>query len=232
MQIDLGALRRRVMGRMKRRPLFTVVLLLLVVMAAFFRLQGNIRPVATKMAVSAVSNWATDVVNAAVEEEVVAEGLAYSSLINFEKMADGSVSAIYTDIAKLNRLKTEVTAVVLERITNCEPGEISVPLGNILETELLAGRGPKLRIRVIPLGYVYTEVENRFESAGINQTRHRIILRVTADMTVLIAGYSAPTSVSTEVCVAETVIVGSVPENYTVITEGEVFDKYNDFLID
>ena len=79
---------------------------------------------------------------------------------------------------------------------------------------------------------MHTEVENRFESAGINQTRHRILLRVTAKMTVLIAGYAAPASVSTEVCVAETVIVGSVPENYTVITDGEVFDKYNDFLID
>ena len=232
MQIDLGAVRRQLLLRVTRRPFVTALLMVFVLVAIFFRVQGNIRPVATKMAVSAVSNWATEVVNAAVEAEVVAEGLAYSSLINFEKMADGSVSAVYTDIAKLNRLKTEVTAVVLERIINCKPGEIAIPLGNILETELLAGRGPKLRIRVIPLGSVYTEVENRFESAGINQTRHRILLRVTAEMTVLIAGYAAPTSVSTEVCVAETVIVGSVPENYTVITDGEVFDKYNDFLID
>ncbi|MBQ3096273.1 MAG: sporulation protein YunB [Clostridia bacterium] len=232
MQIDLGAVRRQVFRRLKRRPFVPVLVTVFVLLALFLRVQGNIRPVATKMAVSAVSNWATDVVNAAVEAEVVAEGLAYSSLINFEKMADGSVSAVYTDIAKLNRLKTEVTAVVLERIANCEPGEIAIPLGNILETELLAGRGPKLRIRIIPLGSVHTEVENRFESAGINQTRHRILLRVTAKMTVLIAGYAAPASVSTEVCVAETVIVGSVPENYTVITDGEVFDKYNDFLID
>lgn len=232
MQIDLGSMRRRLYRRVKRRPFVPALLMLFALLAAFLRVQGNIRPVATKMAVSAVSNWATDVVNAAVEAEVVAEGLAYSSLINFEKMADGSVSAVYTDIAKLNRLKTEITAVVLARITNCEPGEISIPLGSILDTELLAGRGPKLRIRIIPLGSVHTEVENRFESAGINQTRHRILLRVTAEMTVLIAGYAAPTSVSTEVCVAETVIVGSVPENYTVITDGEVFDKYNDFLID
>lgn len=232
MQIDLGAVRRQLLLRVTRRPFVTALLMVFVLVAIFFRVQGNIRPVATKMAVSAVSNWATDVVNAAVEAEVVAEGLAYSSLINFEKMADGSVSAVYTDIAKLNRLKTEVTSVVLERIINCKPGEIAIPLGNILETELLAGRGPKLRIRVIPLGSVHTEVENRFESAGINQTRHRILLRVTAEMTVLIAGYAAPTSVSTEVCVAETVIVGSVPENYTVITDGEVFEKYNDFLID
>jgi len=141
LQIDLGAVRRQVFRRLKRRPFVPVLVTVFVLLALFLRVQGNIRPVATKMAVSAVSNWATDVVNAAVEAEVVAEGLAYSSLINFEKMADGSVSAVYTDIAKLNRLKTEVTAVVLERIANCEPGEIAIPLGNILETEILPGAG-------------------------------------------------------------------------------------------
>lgn len=232
MQIDLRAARRRIFAGLRRRPLAALLALFVLFGGIYFRVRGNIRPVALQMATSAVSNWAAEVVNAAVAEEVVAEGLTYSSLVAFEKMSDGRMSAVFTDIAKLNRIKTAVNAIVIDRITNCEEGEVAIPLGNILGSEILAGRGPRLRIRMIPVGTVYSEVENQFESAGINQTRHRILLRVRAEMTVIIAGYSANTSASTEVCVAETVIVGAVPENYTVITDGEVFDKYNDFLID
>lgn len=232
MQIDLSVLRKRGAQAIRRRPIRFALLLILLLLFLLIRMSGSLRPVATVMAVSKVQNRATEAINAAVEQEVLREGISYASLIGFEKSGDGSVTAVYTDIEKLNRLKTAVTERVLAQITAMPQGEISIPLGNILNSDLLSGRGPRLPVRILPMGNVSARVENCFDSAGINQTRHRIMLSVRAELCVLIGGYSADTCVTEDVCIAETVIVGAVPESYTLITDGELFEKYEDYLHD
>lgn len=230
MTVDLRPLRKCARRIARREKLLWVVVLVGAVLFLTLSVEKNLRPIAMQMAVTRAQYFASLAINRAVLAEVEREGVEYASLVQLRTDDSGRVTALSTDVEALNRLKGAVTDRALAEIAAYEPGELSVPLGNLINGELLSGRGPRIRVRMIPLGYATCETENSFESAGINQTRHRIFLRVRAELTVIIAGYGTTASVTTDVCVAETVIVGGVPENYTLITDEEIFDKYNNYL--
>ena len=93
--------------------------------------------------------------------------------------------------------------------------ELSIPVGTLTGSTLLAGRGPCIRVRMQAVGSADASLRNAFSAAGINQTRHQILLHVDVYTGILLPGFTASTKVSNEIAVAETVIVGSVPETYT-----------------
>ena len=92
--------------------------------------------------------------------------------------------------------------------------ELSIPVGTLTGSALLAGRGPRISVRMESVGSSSARFENRFTSAGINQTNHRIVLEVNVSVSILLPGFTTATQVANEVTVAETVIVGAVPDTY------------------
>ena len=106
---------------------------------------------------------------------------------------------------------------MVERFADTDLTRISIPLGNLIGGTLLSGKGPRLKLDILSVTNVVTSFRNEFTSAGINQTRHRIILDVDVSLEVLMGPDSGTDSVLTEVIVAETVIVGSVPDAYAAI---------------
>ena len=230
MTIDFRAVRHKLFHAARKKPflIFGGLFLLLLIMLLWT--ESNLRPVAIQMAASRAKYWMSSAIVRAVERVIDEENVNYADLVSFEKDSSGLISAVMTDISRLNRLKNEVTGAALEEIAKYETGEIRIPIGNIINGELLSGRGPSLSVRIIPIGFASTEIENVFEDAGINHTRHRILLCIRAEMTVIIAGRTTSVAVSNEVCIAETVIVGAVPDSYTLITDTEAFDKYNNFI--
>ena len=84
---------------------------------------------------------------------------------------------------------------------------------------------------MVPIGYVTTTISNEFTSAGINQTLLRIMMSVTGTVTVVMAGYSATSEVTTDFCIVETIIVGAVPQGFTEVTgSGSLSSNINDFM--
>ena len=91
---------------------------------------------------------------------------------------------------------------------------MKIPSGTLTGLTLLSGRGPAVEIRIVPAGYVRTAVENGFEAAGINQTRHSISVRITAELLAVLPGISEPVTAQTSCVLAETVMIGEIPEVY------------------
>ena len=89
-----------------------------------------------------------------------------------------------------------------------------MPLGSLFDLEPLWAKGPALRARAMTVGTVRTEFESQFTSAGVNQTLHRIWMEVSVPMKLLLPGGEVETTLHTRLCVAETVIVGKVPDTY------------------
>jgi len=125
----------------------------------------------------------------------------------------------------VNRLKTEIVEDVLESLSQINHSELAIPLGNLTGADILSGRGPKVPIRIVPLGVVEANFSNEFVSAGINQTRHQIMMEIHVDVSVLFPGYSAEKKVTTQICVAETVIVGNVPDSYLNFEDSGIFRR-------
>ncbi len=169
------------------------------------------------MAENTVKAKAAIIISTAICEEIESKEITYDTLISFEKDSAGRISALKTNIIEINRLKAKLSVKILEALENMDTAELSVPLGTVIGGDLMSGRGPGIRINVIPVGSVDTEIKNEISSAGINQSRHQVMMRVTAELTIITAVTSITTNVETYICIAETVIVGDVPGSYTNI---------------
>jgi len=185
----------------------------------------HLRNMLSNLAVTRVSNAVNRTVNTAISDAVERGAFRYDSMILFEKDNEGKITALETNMAEMNRLQSEIMADVLDRLSVVSESELSIPLGTLTGTPLLAGRGPRIPIKMEFVGSSSARFENDFTEAGINQTKHRILLYVDVSVSVLLPGFSAYTKVSNAYTVAETVIVGSVPETYTYFHSSDPTDE-------
>ncbi len=143
--------------------------------------------------------------------------LSYGDIVQMSKDDEGKISSIEMDGGKINRIKTTLEKKVLEAFREKGTVEYRIPLGTLLGIDYLSGRGPGIPMKLIPMGYLQGKVESEFESAGINQTSHRLILNLTMKATTIVPFRRSDITVSTNFVLAETVIVGQVPDYYTNI---------------
>jgi sporulation protein YunB len=180
-----------------------------------------------------VSNAVNRIVSEAVDEAIASGEISYDQLISFEKDNDGRITAVHSNVAACNRLQSEILDIILTRVDQVSARELSIPIGTLTGSPLLAGRGPRISVRMESVGSSSAWFENEFTSAGINQTNHRIVLHITVSVAILLPGFSTATEVENEVTVAETVIVGAVPDTYTYFntTASDYVAEAKDYVI-
>ena len=199
---------RKALGRLS----LLLLLLTLFVAAAFGlrRMQGLLRELAVAR-----------VISEAVGDAIADGSFQYDRMIAFETDNEGRITAVKSNMTEFNRLQTVVLDQVLARISEVSTRELSIPIGSLTGTALLAGRGPRITVRMQSVGSSTANLRNEFTSSGINQTRHQIIMDVDVRISVLLPGCVTSVPVSQSFSVAETVLVGAVPENYTYFSARE-----------
>ncbi len=192
-----------------------LTLLTLALLAAAVSLLWHLKPVMTSMATARVSNMVNRIVSAAVNEAVENGQIDYGNFVIFDKDDTGHITALRSNVAEVNRMQGQIADEILHRLSEISTSELEIPLGTLTGSALLAGRGPSLFVRMQAVGSASATFRNQFTSAGINQTRHQIFLDVDVYMSILLPGMKTSLKVSNEIAVAETVIVGGVPDTYT-----------------
>lgn len=205
---------RRRMDRQALARLLLFVGMTLVLATAVYA-TAQLRPLLESMATTRVNNTVNRIVFEAVNEAIESGEITYDQLISFEKDNDGKITAVHSNMAACNRLQVEILDIILARIDQVSARELSIPVGSLTGSALLAGRGPRIKVRMESVGSSSARFENEFTSAGINQTNHRIVLHIDVSVAILLPGFTTATQVSNAVTVAETVIVGTVPDTYT-----------------
>lgn len=200
--------------RKKSRCRWRLLAALSVVLMLLVAVDQQLRPVIVTMAQYQCQQISLRAINDAVSQELASDSAASEQLVRAEKGEDGSVQAIVMDADRVNALKTRLTAAVSQRLLSLPDQEISVPLGTLLGWQILAGRGPDIRLNVVPASYVYSELKDELTSAGINQTEHKLFIDFTVEMSAILPGYSTEVTVTDEVCISQTMIIGSVPQMY------------------
>lgn len=208
---------RRSLRRYLRRPgrgrgvpalFLTTVVALLTAWGVITILTARLRPIVRNAAQYQIQNRLV----AALEEEITREIAAYDQLINIERDEQGRIVSLIADTAALALLRGAVVEGVLDALNDSDAMEVEVPLGSLLDAELIWGRGPAVRVRSTVLGTVSAEFKSDFSSAGLNQTLHRIWLDVSLPVRLFLPGGPVDLSVETQLTVAETVIVGEIPD--------------------
>ncbi|MBQ7871239.1 MAG: sporulation protein YunB [Oscillospiraceae bacterium] len=196
--------------RDRLRKTLAAILVVAVLLTLLFRKQ--LAPMAEQLLTTQVDNQASDAINEAIQQEM--SETPYETLVTIEKRQDGAVTAVQTDIAAVNRLKTDILKRVDQRLENLSTEELGVPIGSVILPELFSGRGPDIPVRVIAVRASDATFLNSFTAAGINQTLHRITIEVNVVITILTWTGTQNVTVQTSVLAAETVIVGTVPTTY------------------
>lgn len=176
--------------------------------SAFF-----LKDLSSQIAVSDASDIVTANVNNVVSEIMRSGEYSGDYFVNFEKTASGEVSAISSNMARINAL----SAQILDRVVGATENHkitVRIPVGNLTGISLLMGRGPSVPVQIIVLTSSRVEFNNSVVTAGINQTKHQINLEIIVDIDVLIPWDTESTQVVTEVLIADTVIVGQVPDTF------------------
>lgn len=175
---------------------------------------------------------AINAISDAVYKELSRTDIKYEDIVNLKTDEKGSIIAIETDMNTVNKLKATLTTEVTKSLREMEAYPYNISLGTLLGTEYLAGRGPNLNLKIEPTGFLEADLLSNFSSAGINQTHHKIILNITVDITTYIPLSRNSTKVSTNFILAETVIVGDVPQYYSSVISDDTkllpnYNKYN-----
>lgn len=196
--------------RNRLRLWLAVVISVLALSSLYVRLR--LAPMAERLIATQVDNQASDAINLAIGELV--GDFAYSRMVSVDTNRDGIVTAVRTNIAEINRLKSEVLQSVDSKLQILSTEELSVPFGSVFLPEIFSGEGPSLFVRVLAVRTSDAMFRNSFQSAGINQTLHQIFIDIHVTVTILTWSGTQEIAVDSAVLAAETVIVGTVPTTY------------------
>lgn len=203
--------RRNPVSTTVRRTIFLLCLLLTTVI--LFTTGLLFRSLVTELAVSDAQDAVVSAVNAVVKTIMLDEGFGSEQLVTLEKDTSGNVTAVTTNVAAVNILASNILEQAVS-LTEESVITVGIPLGNLMGNALLLNKGPDIHVNVIMLSSSMAGFRSELTSAGINQTRHQILLDLNVGISLLMPWRAIETSVNTEVLVSETVIVGEVPESY------------------
>ena len=192
---------------------FFALLILILIISLLVTGGIFLRSQITALAASKSQDVVISAINNIVKKTLSSGDYSYTDLVSLEKANSGAVTAIVTNVTAINMLATEIMDNIVNETKECDL-KISIPLGNLTGNSLLMDRGPKIPVYIIMVTSSYSGFRSDLSSAGINQTRHRIVLNLQVKISLLLPWRTVNTEVSSEVLVAETIIVGQVPESY------------------
>ena len=201
------------MGVVRRILRFwAAILLILAILLLIFRWKFN-DPI-RDLAKTQVVNTTSDLINDAIDRQMAAGDIQYDRIVYFEKDLNGRITALKTNMNEVNKLKTSTLNIINDEILALDTSDIGIPLGSLFFSEFLSGKGPAIPVEVIAIRNSDAYFTSNFTQAGINQTLHQLTMAVLVDVSVLVLGETASFTVTSEVVVAQTVIVGDVPDTF------------------
>lgn len=199
-----------------------IILITLIFISLFFTIiQKSLVPVFFSLAEAEAVRTANRAINEAVDES--SKYLQYDDLIDYEVNKEGNIILMQQNTKYINNFTSKVSLIIQKKLEMIKGKEVSIPLARVVGLDILAGIGPDLRTKVIPVGFVHPpKVLDSFEAAGINQTRHKIYLKVNVKLKLIVPFNTKVIDVNADVPVTEVTILGKVPQVYVGLNGKEI----------
>ena len=179
----------------------------------FKNVEKNFQPIVTALATSYAGTYATTAVNEAVKQ-IANSKIDYSEICNISKNENGDIKSITVDTATINLIKLKISETIIKNIEKSDSQQLGIPIGNLTNTYILSGRGPEIPVKIMTVSSPKVAVESKFESAGINQTKHKISIITNVDIQIILPYETTVKSIQSESLMCETIIVGNIPNVY------------------
>ena len=202
------------MRKFRKSMIRLIVVIVLVFAAGLIWFRGRYHNPIRSLAQTQVINSTSDLINDAIDKQIETGNIQYDRMVYFEKDLNGRITALKTNMSEVNRLKTDILNIINDEILALDTEDLGIPLGSLLLPEFLSGKGPKIPVRILTIRNSDADFQSDFSEAGINQTLQQLTMRVSVDVTILVLGETESLTVSSQVVVAETIIVGQVPDTF------------------
>lgn len=190
--------------------ILSVIIAVLFGILVLFRFKYNAQ--ISGLAQTQVKNATSDLINDAIDKQIETGAVQYDRIVYFEKDLDGRITALKTNMSEVNRFKTDILNIINDEILALDTTDLGIPVGSLILPEILSGKGPVIPVQILAIRNSEASFYSDFTEAGINQTIHKINMNVSVDVAVLVFGETDYFTISSQVVVAETIIVGQVPE--------------------
>ena len=202
------------MVRWLRRLVQNMLICLILFFAVFMLLRDQYDRVIHSLAETQITNTTSDLTNDAIARQMSEGDIRYDRIVYFEKDLDGRITALKTNMSEINRLKTDILNIINDEILALDTMDLGIPLGSLILPQFFSGKGPQIPVRILSIRNSDAAFSSNFSQAGINQTIHQLTMVVSIDVAMLVLGKTGSFTVTSEVVVAETVIVGEVPQTF------------------
>ena len=202
----------------KWKILRVAALVLLAAAAAWLLLEKNLEAVILDMAYARAEAMAVSYMNEAIRD-VMGDEITYQDMMTVHTDAAGRVTMLQANAVRMNELAAYTALQAQARLESAEAQSVSIPLGAALGIPFLSGMGPRIQVRIVPVSAVSAAFSTEFESAGINQTRHKIYLSLHTTVRLVIPSGARQVSLGGQMLIAESIIVGDVPQSYVQVPD-------------
>ncbi len=211
--------------KQRRRRRAGIGFILLGCMVFLFVIWNRLLPRIRELGAAQAENAVTLAINRVLSEILLSGEVDYADLIRMETDESGIVTAVYANMGRINLLRARITSAVIQEILSIDSVDLRIPMGSLIGSTLLSGRGPELPIRILSVERIKADLSSRFTSTGINQTLHQIRVELQVTVLVLVPGGLASGIVSARIPMAETLLLGRVPDSYTYFEDSENWDE-------
>ena len=191
-----------------------LLILAILLVAVFLLLRDQYDRVIESLAQTQIANTTSDLTNDAISRQIASGDIRYDRIVYFEKDLDGRITALKTNMSEVNRLKTDILNLINDEILALDTMDIGIPLGSLVLPQFFSGKGPHIPVHILSIRNSDASFASNFSQAGINQTLHQLTMVVSIDVAMLVLGKTSSFTITSEVVVAETVIVGEVPQTF------------------
>ena len=201
--------------KIKKSFVFFIMIFLMfcMIMSLYYK---KMRPAFQEICESNAHSIALKSTEEAIRKNI--ENITYQNIIQIEKNNEGKIIALTSNMNQMNLLSNRLMLDIEENLQKNETGKVNVPIGLLLGSERLGGYGIKIPIKTVLVGDTKIEYLSYFDSVGINQTRHRILVRVTSKVKVIAPFMTSLNEYSNEIVLAETILIGDIPSSYYQIS--------------
>mgnify|MGYP002521953058 CR=1 FL=1 len=214
-----------------KRAFFSFAVFIMSISVLVFTFTCRMRPVITRYSETVAERILLNSANKAVAKVLTESGITYDEIVKTERNAEGNVTSLCVDTVKINILQSGITLAVSEITAENETFVISIPLGTFLGSEYTNGYGPRVKFNAQLTSGTVVTFSNEFREAGLNQVIHRIVFNIETSGRLVMLGKTDALTVTTSAIVAETVIVGVLPEALTNVigSPSELAGIINDY---
>ena len=205
--------------------LFNIIIIILTAIITFKSLLGAINPILNRLCMDEAKNIATKISNE--QASLIMNKYKYEDIITIVRDDNGNIKMLQTNIKSVNELTSDIPNNIVSAMKSEENSNISIYLGSILGLKIFSAQGPKINVRIANVGNVETNLVSQFVEQGINQTLHRIYLEIVCEVSILTPYDTISEKIINQVLIAESVIVGNVPDAYYNI---QTYDSVKDSM--